>query len=63
MFFWRRQVKKCKIHKKLKLRTGLSGFFTCGKALNPVPIGKLDWSNIIILAVFINPIMCYDLEK
>ena len=33
------------------------------KPLNPVPIGKLDWSNIIILAVFINPIMCYDLEK
>ena len=33
------------------------------KPLNPVPIGKLDWSNIIILAVFINPIMCYDLKN
>lgn len=43
MFFLRRQVKKCKIHKKLKLR--------------------MDWLNLTILAVFINPIMCYDLEK
>ena len=37
MFFLRRQVKKCKIHKKLKLRTGISGFFTCEKATYPRP--------------------------
>ena len=31
--------------------------------LSPSPFGKLDWLNLTILAVFINPIMCYDLEK
>ena len=51
--------------------TELSGFSRVKKPLNSVPIwhltpslfGKLDWLNLTILAVFINPIMCYDLEK
>ena len=60
MFFLRRQVKKCKIHKKLKLRMNEDGV-KC--QMGTEFSGKLDWLNLTILAVFINPIMCYDLEK
>ena len=63
MFFLRRQVKKCKIHKKLKLFDKKIANNSLQSNLSPSPFGKLDWLNLTILAVSFNPIMCYDLEK